>query len=323
MIEITRRYVLVVTVTALAACGGPDSAQLPLEPDALATHAMSAAWSSWSEPVPVVEVNTTANDTRPALSRDGLSLYFHSDRDGGFGRNDIWVSRRACLDCAWHEPAVLGGAVNTAAFGEGAPHLSRDGHWLFFHSNRSGADHPGARGGNDLWVSYREHVDDDFGWGSPINLGPGVNTAGNESQPSFFENEGGRAQLFFVRPAGPGRPRIWVSEMQSDGAWGTATEVEELADFNGPSIHPNGLEMYVFETFKDHRIWHSTRDRADIGAPWSAPVELVQFTPGEASVFQPFIHALGRTETLLMSGVTATGAQEIYLSTRTRGAGAK
>lgn len=157
-------------------------------------------------------------------------------------------------------------------------------------------------------------MDDDFGWGPPVNLGPGVNTSVGESQASYVENDGGRPQLFFARAS-----TIYVSEMQPDGTWGTAVVIDNLAGLTGPSIHPNGLEIYLFDTLLNHRIWYATRETPD--APWSEPIELTQFTPGEASVFQPFIHAHGRTETLFMSGVTAAGASDIYVSTRTRGAG--
>ena len=52
--------------------------------------------------------------------------------------------------------------------------MSRDGHWLFVHSNRPGSFVPGS----DIWVSCREHVHDDFAWEPPVNLGPGVNAPG-------------------------------------------------------------------------------------------------------------------------------------------------
>jgi len=300
------------SVALLLGCG-MEHGNLPAEPaGSIAAHRGSAAaWSPWSEPVPVIEINTPAREQRAALSKNRLSLYFDSNREGGFGANDIWVTQRACLDCPWGEPLNLGSTINTAGFNEAAPALSRDGHWLFFNSNRTG-----GQGAGDIWASHRERVHDDFGWGPPVNLGPGVNTPGGESQASYFENEGGSPQLFFSRGS-----NIYVSEMLPDATWGTAVAVAELANFLGPSIHPNGLEIYVFETFKDHRIWHATRERVDLDAPWSEPIELVQFTPGEASVFQPSIHSLGRTETLLMGGFTAAGAQEIYVSTRTREAG--
>src|SRR5438128_12471110 len=55
-------------------------------------------YSDWSAPVnlgPVV--NSSSNDQHPSISKDGLSLYFVSNRPGGFGVNDIYVTQRATL----------------------------------------------------------------------------------------------------------------------------------------------------------------------------------------------------------------------------------
>src|SRR5438132_12554833 len=69
--------------------------------------------SMWSEPVnlgPVV--NTSSSDRIPALSPDGLSLYLSSNRPGGIGTEDIWVSQRASLNDSWDLPQDLGPSIN-------------------------------------------------------------------------------------------------------------------------------------------------------------------------------------------------------------------
>lgn len=64
-------------------------------------------FSAWSEPVNLGLVNSAFNDLHPAISANGLSLYFSSDRLGGPGGVDIWVSQRASLTDAWGPPQVL------------------------------------------------------------------------------------------------------------------------------------------------------------------------------------------------------------------------
>src|SRR5262245_44006080 len=62
-------------------------------------------YSNWSEPVnlgPVI--NTGFNDQHAALSKNGLSLYFTSNRPGGYGADDLWVSRRASVEDPWGAP---------------------------------------------------------------------------------------------------------------------------------------------------------------------------------------------------------------------------
>lgn len=319
----TTRNASLAMLAAFIACDR-QSADLPLGLEAIDNQQASAVWSDWSEPVLVEAVNTPATESGPTLSKDGLSLYFHSNRADPLGVDpplavtSIWVSRRACRDCAWQRPQRLGETVNAAGFSSAVPVLSRDGHWLFFNSNRRD---PGWQGFPDIWVSHRQDVHDDFGWGTPVNVGTGINSSRAETQTGYFENDGGAAQLFFTRND-LGQVDIYMSEMLPDGTWGPAAAVVELNSDSldaRPSIHPNGLEIYFFSHRDEHRLWHATRPSVD--APWSPPVRLEQFTPGEASVFHPSIHAFGYTETLLMGGVTAAGAQELYISTRTRGRG--
>ena len=91
--------------------------------------------------------------------------------------NDIWVATRASVNDPWETPVNVT-AVNSAAI-DSNPSFSRDGHWMFFNSDRPGSilDAMGVPS-VDVWASYREHVHDNLDWGTPINLGPGVNTAG-------------------------------------------------------------------------------------------------------------------------------------------------
>jgi len=97
------------------------------------------------------------------LSADGLSLYFASERSGGYGGLDIWVSTRATTADPWGEPANLGPNVNSAA-SDAYPSISSDGRVLFFNSNRPGSYHPN---GNDIWMTKRATESDP--WGPPVN----------------------------------------------------------------------------------------------------------------------------------------------------------
>src|SRR5262249_18572766 len=206
---------------------------------------------------------------------DGLTLYFYSNRPGGQGSNDIWVSQRASTDDAWGTPVNLGATVNTGAM-EFVPALSRDEHWLFFASDRTG-----GHGGQDIWASYRTHVHDDFGWQAPVNLGPNVNSFADDNASTYFENDGGAPQLIFGsgRVGGANRS-LFLSSLEPDGTWGPATPIAELnfAGFtqNRPSIPHDGLEIYFYSNrpggFGSNDIWVATRASTD--APWSTPVNV-------------------------------------------------
>ncbi len=315
----------------LAACG-TDAGEAGIVDPAFtdASPAATSSVSSWSEPQNIgAPINTPFNEQQSALSKDGLSLYFMSNRpeaaDDAILDNNIWVATRACLDCPWEVPASLGAPVN-GPDNDANPALSRDEHHLFLTSNRPGSQ------GNDIWVAYRRDVHDDFGWGVPVNLGPAINGATNEASPSYFENDGaGAPQLYFSRQVGPGGVAsgdIHVSELGSDGMWSTAVPVVELnsdAADQRPSIRYDGLEIYFWSgrdagrgVLGDGYIWHSTRERVDDA--WSAP-RLAPDPINAVSAIHPHIHSHGRVETLIVArNLGFPGLQlDLYVSTRTRG----
>jgi hypothetical protein len=283
-------------------------------------------YSNWSPPVnlgPVI--NSSFFEGNPAISKDGLSLYFTSNRPG-VGGNDIWVAHRESLDSPWLPPLNLG-SINTI-FNEVGPALSRDEHYLFFVSNR-----PGGAGGADIWVSFRQHVHDDFGefaWETPFNLGSPINTPFTDTTPSYFENEElGRPQLFFSsnRTGGVGGLDMYMSEFQADRTFGPATLLPELSGPQNdayPSVFRNGLEIF----FASDRIgvggndlWVSVRE--NVFDPWSAPVNLGPTVNSVSNDQAPAISSDGETLFFVSDRPGGYGGNDIYMTTRTKLSGAR
>jgi hypothetical protein len=95
-------------------------------------------------------VNTASVEGQPNVRRDGLEIFFFSNRPGALG-NDIYSATRATVDDPWSPPINLGPNVNgTAATSETRPSLSWDGTTLYFGSNRAGGD-----GDADHYVTTR------------------------------------------------------------------------------------------------------------------------------------------------------------------------
>jgi len=148
-------------------------------------------FSDWSLPVNLgAVINTTANESGPSLSKNGLSLYFSSNRAGSVPppvgsvlASDIWVSQRNSVDEPWGIPINVND-LNTSVE-DALPSLSRDGHRLFWMSRRADIAN---FGGFDIYMSYREHIHDDLDWGPPVNVGANVNGASFDQSPFFFEN---------------------------------------------------------------------------------------------------------------------------------------
>lgn len=119
-------------------------------------------------------INTPAYEGMPCLSPDNRDLYFVSDKEGGYGGLDIWVSRFE--DGLWQMPRNLGPQINTAG-DETAPFIHIDNRTLYFSSNGLT-----GMGGSDLFYSRRVN---DTTWGQPTNMGYPINTPDNENSISI------------------------------------------------------------------------------------------------------------------------------------------
>jgi Tol biopolymer transport system component len=101
----------------------------------------------------VAGVNTPSVEGQPNVRRDGLEIFFFSNRPGAIsGSNDIYAAARASTADTWSAPVNLGTAVNTLA-SETRPSLSWDGTMLYFGSNRTGGD-----GDSDIYVTTRVRI---------------------------------------------------------------------------------------------------------------------------------------------------------------------
>jgi outer membrane protein OmpA-like peptidoglycan-associated protein/tetratricopeptide (TPR) repeat protein len=115
-------------------------------------------------------VNTPGWESQPSISSDGRTLYFVSNRKGGYGGYDIWKS--TVTDKGWGEPVNLGPNINTS-FDEQSPFIHADDSTLYFCSD----GWPGM-GGKDLFVS---HLGKNGEWGKPVNVGYPINSSGDEN----------------------------------------------------------------------------------------------------------------------------------------------
>jgi hypothetical protein len=268
-------------------------------------------------------VNSPSGELRPGVSKDGLSLYFSSNRPGGQGGEDLWVSQRASTDGPWGAPVNLGSILNSSG-DESAPSFSRDGHWLLFHSTGLG-----GFGDADIWISYRTNIHDDFGWQAPVNLGPGVNSAYTDAGPTLFEDEEtGITTLYFnsTRPGGPGGFDIYASTLGADGTFGPAVLVPELsspARDTRMALRHDGREIIIASDRPGGQggidLWVSTRETTL--DPWSAPVNLgpvvnTAFTDGAATISSD-----GQTLFFYSNRPGGVGGNDLYMTTRSKARG--
>jgi hypothetical protein len=303
---------------------GPDAgiSDPPAQGGATSSLA-SQRFSDWSSPVnlgPVI--NSSSVENAPELSKDGLSLYFGSNRAGGQGGQDLYVSQRPSPDAAWQAPVNLGPVINSSSTDVGA-HLSRDGHLLFFSSGR-----PGGSGSADVWVSRRENIHDDFAWEEPVNLGVPLNSARFEGAVSTWGPE-----LYLWRgtpdPASAVAPTngdIYMSQTrgQTFSEPELVSELSSAAHEQRPSIRFDGREIFfsssrpvvcppVGACLED--IWTSVRQGN--GQRWDTPVNLGAVVNGNSRDTQPALSEDGTTLFFLSDRQGPPGNLDIYVTTRT------
>jgi hypothetical protein len=293
----------------------------------------------WSRPVnlgPVV--NSQYDDIAPAISRNGLSLYFASLRPGGVNGvnlgmvSELWVSQRVSLDAPWQTPINLDafnpvpvinsiGSIGVGGHNTAFPNFSPDGHFMYFDSPRP---RPDACGAADLYVSWRINKRNDFGWQEPVNLGCTINSPEFDNGSNYFEDEEtGIISMYFssTRPGGPGSTNIYVSTLGDDGSFGPAVFVPELNspyDNGRTAIRRDGLEMFLTSTRpggvggKD--IWVSTRETTS--DPWSTPVNLGAPVNSPNDDGQQALSWDGTTMYFFSSRPGGFGGNDLYVTTR-------
>ena len=263
------------------------------------------------------ELNTTANEGYPVLSPDGLSLYQVSDRPGGSGALDIWVSRRAGEDHPWGAPENLGLPINSSSNDWGPAPVP--GHGLFFVSTR--ADSCGL---DDIYFTrYKNGA-----WEEPQNVGCQINSTAFDFGPSYFEDESGNSILYFSSnrtggfQAGGTDQDIYFSI--NFGPAQLAPGLNTAFNDVRPYVRKDGLEI-VFDSnrlggFGLLDIYTASRETTT--ADWSPPTNL---GPNINSVANEARPTLSRDGLIMFFGSNRIGFEgplsDIYMTTREKVAG--
>ena len=163
--------------------------------------------TGWTKAMPIDAINTSKNEGAQTITADGKYMVFTAcNRKKGLGSCDLFYTE--VRDGHWTPPKSLGMPVNTTGW-ESQPALSANGDALYFVSDRSG-----GQGGKDIWVSERLA---NGKWDQPYNLGPVINSKGDEQTPFihpdnqtlYFESTGhpgfGEHDIFFARKDADGK----------------------------------------------------------------------------------------------------------------------
>ncbi len=161
---------------------------------------------TWGEPKKLgPPINSEYWEPSMTMTPDSQIIIFSSNRPGGYGGLDLYMSRRL-PDGSWAKPVNLGPTVNTP-YDEDAPFIHVDGKTLYFSSNG-----PNSMGGFDVFVTK---MTGDNEWTEPVNLGYPINTTDDDI---FFvlSPDGRRGYMASVRPEGLGGQDLYIIYMPVD-----------------------------------------------------------------------------------------------------------
>ncbi|MEM9023422.1 MAG: OmpA family protein, partial [Bacteroidota bacterium] len=165
------------------------------------------------------KLNTRFHEGPATFHPNGQEVFFtrNNFNNGKSGKSTEGVNNLKIFTARWQDQRVWGQIrslpINSDEYSSGHPSISQDGQWLLFASDR-----PGGHGGSDIYAIQRTGD----GWSEPQNLGPEVNTEGNELFP-FIHPSG---KLFFASDgrAGLGGLDLFVAYPGSESLQFTATE---------------------------------------------------------------------------------------------------
>ena len=210
-------------------------------------YVSSMGVNGFSAAIPLSDtLNFAAKKGSMSLSADLQTLYYAADyAEQGYGRYDIYKVQRS--PWGWSKPKNLGQRINSD-FWDSAPSIAPDGNSIYFASNR-----PEGYGGIDIYVAYKNEKGY---WEDAINLGPSMNTKGDDQTPFIHADN---QSLYFSSNgrAGFGGSDIYVSRKKIDGNWTTPVNlgypINTYDNEGSIAVASNGATAYIASDRSDSR----------------------------------------------------------------------
>jgi peptidoglycan-associated lipoprotein len=199
--------------------------------------------SKWSTPVPVGVINSDFEDGTPSFSADYKDLYFTRCEAGKREKKGCVIMYSKKTGDIWSDPKNIGILPDSVVAAH--PAISHDGSTLYFVS-----DIAGGFGKKDIWKVTRSGGG---AWSKPVNLGPDINTPGDELFP--YEREDGTLYFSSDGLIGMGGLDIFKAKPQPDGSWTVSNmkpPINSFADDFG-IIFEDGSERGIFSSTRKGR----------------------------------------------------------------------
>ncbi len=205
----------------------------------------------WSVPLPVgSDINSKYWETHACISADNQTLYFVSDRPGGYGGRDIYK----CVKLPngnWSLATNLGPTINTP-YDEDGPFIHPDGVTLFYSSNG-----PASMGGFDIFYSTKTETsgkkNNGVKWSRPANLGYPINTTGDDIY-YVLSTDGTRAYFSSEREGSIGEKDLFKMTLSSTVVNPTALMIGFLTFDGSASKIPRDVHITARDGETDELI---------------------------------------------------------------------
>ena len=202
--------------------------------------------NSWTNALPLTEINTSGNEGAPSLSADGQYLFFTAceekysniDARKTNGSCDIFIAKKNGDKFA--KPRNLEAPINSGSW-ESQPSFSSDGRTLYFVRKIKGSDNL------IQYDIYMSRIGDNSAWTEPVSVSDKINTSGDEMSVFIHPDD---QTLYFASDGHPGMggQDIFVSRRDSSGEWGEPENlgypINTIRDENSLLVSPDGTMAY-------------------------------------------------------------------------------
>ena len=198
-------------------------------------------FDGWGEPEPLPQpVNSGYNETHASFSPDGNTIYFSSERPGGFGGKDIYYSHRL-PDGTWGKPINAGENINTEMDEEG-PFIHPDNKTLYFSSTGHN-----SMGGYDIFKSTKTEK----GWSKAENIGYPINSPSDDV--FYVPTPNGQRVYFSSRKEGTiGQSDLFLLHFPEDNERSMAVVSTHI--FNSQNQPAEKAVIYIINTKTNERL---------------------------------------------------------------------
>ncbi|HEY6162371.1 MAG TPA: hypothetical protein VI112_14155 [Bacteroidia bacterium] len=282
---------------------------------------------TWTDPQPLKgEVNSNYWEGSISLSWDERTVYFSSERPGGYGGKDIY-SATLQPDSSWGDVKNLGPTINTA-YDDDAPFIHPSGEFLIFSSKGHN-----TMGGYDL---FRTDLVGDTAWGEPENLGYPINTTGDDiyyvltsdGRKGYYSSGSiggmGKQDIYLLSPAIIGKKIVLVlakGQVTLDDK-PVSAEITVINALTGKTVavfHSNsntGRYLINFPSGKEYKLVFKlesfdpmtrTLNTLAVDSFYEANIDMQFFTPEYLSKLKSKKDSLERKDSLMTKVDTSMG----------------